>query len=55
MRFKTKIRHDIVRIYGKYYYKCNHAVGSLSKEQIKNKTAYNNFKITCKNCKRGKK
>ena len=52
MRFKTKIRHDVKRINGEYYYKCNRAVGSLSKEQRINKTAYNKFKITCKHCKR---
>lgn len=64
MKFKTNIRHDVQRIYGKYYYLCNRAVGSLSKEQRINKTAYfdsdncKNYKVTCKNClkrKRAKK
>jgi hypothetical protein len=51
-KFKTKIRHEVVRIMGKYYYRCNYAVGSLSKSQIINKTVYNNYKLTCKNCKK---
>jgi hypothetical protein len=52
MRFKNKIRHNVKRIYGKYYYLCNQAVGRLCKEQIINKTAYNDKKVTCKNCKK---
>lgn len=55
MKFKTKIRHHVKRIYGKYYYRCNRAVGSLNREQILQKTAYNNYKVTCKNCRRWKK
>lgn len=54
MKFKTNIRHRVVRIYGKYYYRCNHAVGKLSKEQIFSKTGYKSIEVTCKNCLRWK-
>jgi len=40
--FKTKIRHELIWVKGKPYYKCNRAVGVLSGQQVLLKTDCNN-------------
>ena len=55
MTFKTNIVHKLIWIDKKPYYRCNHAVGKLSGQQIIWKTA-GTFKkrVTCKNCRKWK-
>lgn len=54
MKFKTNIVHKTVTVEGRVFYRCNQAVGELSKEQLIEKTNYWKVKrrITCKNCRK---
>lgn len=55
MKFKTKIIHKIEWRDDEPYYRCNHAVGVLSGQQIifKTNSCYKK-KVTCKNCRKWK-
>ena len=52
MRFKTDIVHKAEATPRGVYYRCNHAIGTLSTEQLLQKTNWKAKKITCKNCRR---
>lgn len=54
-KFKSNKVHFYEQKHDGKYYMCNHAVGTLSARQLREKTDYgreNTAKITCKNCKR---
>lgn len=52
MKFKTNIVHKAETTRRGVYYRCNHAVGKLSEEQLLKKTNWRGKKITCKNCRK---
>ena len=54
MEFKTSIIHKAEATRQGVYYACNHAVGTLSTEQLLKKTNWKigSHKITCKNCRK---
>ena len=54
MRFKTNIIHKAEATTHGVYYRCNHAIGALSPQQLLKKTNWRigSHKITCKNCRK---
>ena len=52
-RFKSDIIHKAEATPEGVYYRCNHAIGKLSNDQLIHKTNWKlGKKITCKNCRR---